>query len=137
MKRLAAIFLSFVLLYAGAAHALAACLDGLDPAGHAHVATDEGHPHHGISHDTASHDHSAPEIHCPDLRFKSIRAVEISSTPRLPFAGNIRLPNIVAQNPASVNLANNLWLRTVFWWTSGPYPFKSQSRHLALSVLRI
>ena len=137
MKRLTAILLSFVLLYAGAAHLLAACLDGLDPAGHAHVATDEGHPHHGISHDTASHDHSAPEIHCPDLRFKSVRAVEISSTPRLPFAGNIRLPNFVVQSPAPGNLANDLWLRTVFWWTSGLYPSQLQSRYLALSVLRI
>ena len=137
MKRLTAILLSVVLLYAGAAHALAACLDGLDHAGHTRTALAETHTHQGISHDSGTHDHSAPEIHCADLRFKSVRAVEISSTPRLPFAGNIRLPNIVAKNPASVNLAINLWLRTVFWWTSGPYPFKSQSRHLALSVLRI
>jgi len=137
MKRLTAILLSVVLLYAGAAHALAACLDGLDHAGHTRTALAETHTHQGISHDSGTHDHSAPEIHCADLRFKSVRAVEISPASRLPFAGNKRLSSFAVQDPASGNLANDLWLRTVFWWASGLYPFKSQSRHLALSVLRI
>jgi hypothetical protein len=137
MKRLTAIFLSLVLLYAGAAHALAACLDGLDPAGHGPIATDQSYPHQGISDDSGTHDHSTPEIHCADLRFKSVRAVEISSASRLPFAGNKRLPSFVVQDQSSGNLANDLWLRTVFWWTSGLYPSQFQSRHLALSVLGI
>ena len=137
MKRLNAVLLSFVLLYAGAAHALAACLDGLEHAGHGPIATDQSHPHQGISHDSGTHDHSAPEIHCADLRFKSVRAVEISSASRLPFAGNKRLPSFVVQDQSSGNLANDLWLRTVFWWTSGLYPAKFQSLHLVLSVLRI
>ena len=137
MKRLTAILLSFVLLYAGAAHALAACLDGLDNAGHTHVFMDETQPHHEIQPDNESHDHSAPEIHCADLRFKSVRAVEISSASRLPFAGNKRPPSFVVQDPAPGNLAKDLWLRTVFWWAFGLYPSQFQSRHLALSVLRI
>jgi hypothetical protein len=137
MKRLTAILLSFVLLYAGAAHALAACLDGLDHAGHARTALAESHTHQGISHGSGTHDHSAPEIHCADLRFKSVRAVEISPASRLPFAGNKRLPSFVVQDPAPGNLAHDLWLRTVFWRTLGPYPSRFQSRHLVLSVLRI
>ena len=137
MKRLSAVLLSFVLLYAGAAHALAACLDGLEHAGHGPKAMDESHPHHGTSHDSGTHEHSGPGIHCADLRFKSGPAVEISSASRLPFAGNIRLPSFAVQDPASGNLANDLWLRTVFWWTSGLYPSKFQSLHLILSVLRI
>ena len=137
MKRLTAILLSFVLLYAGAAHALAACLDGLDHAGHTRTALAETHTHQGISHDSGTHDHSAPEIHCADLRFKSVRAVEISSASRLPFAGNKRPPSFVVQDPAPGNLAKDLWLRTVFWWAFGLYPSQFQSRHLALSVLRI
>jgi len=137
MKRLTGIILSFVLLYAGAAHALAACLDGLDHADHDPMAIEKSDSHRGRSHDTGSHDHSVPEIHCADLRFKSGPAVKISSASRLPFAGNISLPSFVLQDPASGNLANDLWLRTVFWWTSGLYPSKFQSLHLALSVLRI
>ena len=137
MKRLNAVLLSFVLLYAGAAHALAACLDSLEHAGHGPKAMDESHPHHGKSHDSGTHEHSGPEIHCADLWFKSGPAVEISSASRLPFAGNIRLPSFAVQDPASGNLANDLWLRTVFWWTSGLYPSKFQSLHLVLSVLRI
>ena len=137
MKRFTAALLSFVLLYAGAAHALAACLEGLDHAGHAHTATDESHSHHGISHDSGTHHHAVPEIHCPDFRFKSGPVVEIPSILRLPFAGNVRLSSFVAHDPASGNLASDLWLRTVFWWTSGLYPVKFQSLHLPLSVLRI
>jgi hypothetical protein len=137
MKRLNAVLLSFVLLYAGAAHALAACLDGLDHAGHTRTALAESHTHQGISHDSGTHEHSAPEIHCADLRFKSSPAVKISLASRLPFAGNKRLPSFAVQDPASGNLANDLWLRTVFWWTSGLYPSKFQSLHLVLSVLRI
>jgi hypothetical protein len=137
MKRLTAILLSLVLLYAGAAHALAACLDALDHAGHSHAAKAEGSHHHGISQDTGAQDHAVPEIHCRDLRFKSGRAVEIASAARLPFTGYELLPSFLVRDHASGNLANDLWLRSVFWWTSGPYPAKFQSLHLALSVLRI
>ncbi|MGH7846417.1 MAG: hypothetical protein ACREQW_14770 [Candidatus Binatia bacterium] len=137
MRQLTAIVLAFLLLYAGAAHVLAACLDGKEHPGHASKALAESHAHHGMSQQPGSHDHAVAELHCPDLRFKSGPVSGISFAPHLSAAGKLRLPQSFAASWETTHATRNLWLRAVFWWSSGFHRFITPSRHIFLSVLLI
>src|SRR5262245_8729048 len=132
MRRLAAIFLSFVLVYAGVAYALAACL--VHHGTHEHHAPHEigegSVDHHTMTEASSSENSSRPVIHCTPLN------QQVGAMARMVSFELTRSDRIVALHAASFHetlspvLKNNLWLEALF---EKPLTFSlpnNLSRHL-------
>jgi hypothetical protein len=139
MRRLTAIFLSFVLVYAGAASALAACV--VHHQGHEHHAShgigERSVDHHAMAEASGSQDSSAPVIHCTPLNqqvgaAKRRTSFELTRSDRI-----VRLPPASLPEGFPATVGNDLWLEVVFKQIiSFSLPI-DLSRHLFLLVLRI
>jgi hypothetical protein len=130
MRRLAASLVCFFLVYAGAAHALKACL------GH------DGHSdHHFDSGISAPDDHSQspswPIIHCPTVEQRLGPALHVASANLNRFDQVTFVHASVLPGPASPAFGNSLWREALFKRIlTFPLPH-DLARHLFLSILQI
>ena len=139
MRRLSAIFLSFVLVYAGAAYALAACLvnhrDHEQPA--SHEVGESSVNHHTMTETSSSENSSAPVIHCTPLN-QQVGATARTASFELTRSDRI-IPLHAASfpEPRSPVLKNDLWLEALFKKILTFSLPNNLSRHLFLSILQI
>ena len=139
MRRLRAIFFSFVLVYAGAAYALVACL--VNHRDHEHRASHEVDEssvnHHAMTEASSSQDSSAPVIHCTPLN-QQVGATARTASFELTRSDRITPLHAASfPEPLSPALKNNLWLEALFKKILTFSLPNNLSRHLFLSILRI
>jgi hypothetical protein len=113
MRRLTAIFLFFVLVYAGATEALKGCLTHEDNSDH----------HHSEAHQVDSgiqvtHDHSPspswPIIHCPAAEQRLGPALQVASAKLSRLDQITSIHASFLREPASPASRNNLWREALF-----------------------
>ncbi len=137
MKRFSAIILCFLLLYAGAAWAIEACLH---PDGHHmhHAASVHDEPHHGEqlpSNDSGSSGPSLPTLHCPDLSFEV--GLPVLAFSLVPFPDQAPVGRSLVTGSELTDGTADLWLRGLFKRYLSFSFLSGLPLHLFLSVLRI
>jgi len=139
MRRLSAIFLSFVVVYSEGAYALAAC--SVRHRGHEHHASYEigesSVDHHTMTEASSPQDSSTPVIHCVPLN-QQVGATAQTASFQLTCSHRI-IPLHAASfpDPLSPVLKNNLWLEALFKKILTFSLPNNLSRHLFLSILQI
>jgi hypothetical protein len=135
MNRLTVVLLSFLLVYAEAAHALIACL-GHD--GHFDHHFESHHSDSGIS---ATHDHSRssswPFIHCPTPEQRLGPAMLVGSLNLNRFDLVTPVHASFVPERASPVSRNSLWLEALFKRILAFSLPNDLARHLFLSILQI
>ena len=138
MKRFSVIILCFLVIYAGVAWALIACLDRADHVDH-HAFT-SSRPHRGghlSSSAMESHDRPAARMHCPELPFEIGPVILTSTTDRIPLVDSALLRDVSFSGMAAVGETGHLWFKSPFRrFSSLSFPSGS-SLHLVLSVFLI
>ena len=138
MKRFSAIILCFLVLYAGVAWALMACLDRVDHVDH-HALTSSS-PHRGghlSSSAMESPDRPATRLHCPELPFEISPVILTSTTDRIPFVDSALLRDVSFLGMAAVGEPGHLWLRAPFGRVSSLSFLRGLSLHIVHSVFLI
>jgi len=135
MKRIAVILFSLVLVYAGAAWALEACLRHN---GHSDHSTFENR---SDSHAQSGHDHSPesslPIIHCTPVTHQVGPAARIASAEIPRSDRGVALDMVSVHSAVSATLRNDLWLEAVFKRiVSFSLPI-DLARRLFLSILQV
>ena len=135
MRRIGVILFSVFLVYAGAVHALAACLSHDNHSDH-HF---EGH--HSDSGTSVTHDHSRspswPIIHCPLAEQRLGRALQVASANLNRFDQITSVHVSFLREPVVPASKNNLWREAVFKIGLTFSLPNDIARHLFLSVLQI
>jgi hypothetical protein len=135
MRRLAANLVCFFIIYAGAAHALGACLGHDDHADH------EIEGHHSDSGISATHDHSQspswPIIHCPTPEQRLGPALQVTSPNLYRFDLVTSVHPSLLPGSASPVSRNSLWLEALFKRILAFSLPNDLARHLFLSILQI
>jgi hypothetical protein len=135
MRRIVAILFSVFFVYAGAAHALAACLSH---DGHSDHQFEGHHFDSGIS---ATHDHSrrpsSSIIHCPTAEQRLGPALQVASANLNRFDQITSVHASFLREQASPVFRNSVWLEALFKRILAFSLPNDLARHLFLSILQI